>query len=80
MSKFYVELNSDGVKELLRSAEMQSVLNQYGSQVQSRTGGDGYTVSVVQSSDRAKALVSAETKEAKIDNLENNTLVRALGV
>lgn len=77
MSKSGFELNSAGVVELMKSQEMAAVLDEYASAVASRAG-DGYAVSAVMSGDRAKAFVSAETKEARAENNENNTLLKAL--
>lgn len=71
-------LNKKGVVELLKSAEMQAVLNEYGSVIASRAG-DGYECNDVMSGDRAKVFVRAETDEARRDNNENNTLLKALG-
>lgn len=75
-SKFV--LNSAGVVELMKSAEMKAVLEGYGSRVAS-TVGSGYEANTVMSGDRAKVFVHAETDEAKQDNLKNNTLLKALG-
>lgn len=76
--KFKFELNSAGVRELLNSNNMKSVLSKYASDVQSRAG-SGYTTSVINVSDRAKAFVHTSTKSAQRDNLKNNTLLKALG-
>lgn len=78
MSKSEFELNSKGVVELMKSAEMVSVLNEYASAVAGRAG-EGYSTSAVMSGDRAKVFVKAETDEAIKDNSENNTLLKALG-
>lgn len=74
-SKFV--LNRKGVSELLKGEEMKSLLNDIGSKVKSKAG-VGYEAEVVQSSDRAKTIVSAKSKKAKRDNLKNNTLLKAL--
>lgn len=77
MSKSGFELNSKGLVELMKSAEMVSVLNEYGGAVAGRAG-TGYVVSDVMSGDRAKVFVTASTEEAYADNNENNTLLKAL--
>lgn len=78
MADFRFVLNSAGVVELMKSQDMIDILNAFADSIQS-TAGDGYESKTVMSSDRAKALVMAESKEAINDNLENNTLLRALG-
>ena len=78
MSKVKFKLNKKGVGELLKSREMQSVLNQHAYRTQSKAGA-GYDVESFVGFDRAHALVYAETSEAKRDNLENNTLLKSLG-
>lgn len=78
MADLRFELNSAGVVELMKSQAMIDLLNAFAESVQS-TAGDGYESDIVMSGDRAKAFVRAETKEAYNDNLENNTLLRALG-
>lgn len=77
MSKKYAfELNRAGVRELLRSDEMESVLIQYAQEV-SRNAGEGYNV--WKGSNRSNVSVRAVTAKAEQDNLENNTLLKAVG-
>lgn len=78
MADFRFVLNSAGVVELMKSQDMIDILNAFADSIQS-TAGDGYESKTVMSGDRAKAFVMAESKEAINDNLENNTLLRALG-
>lgn len=77
-SKFKFELNHAGVSELLKSSKMKNVLGRYASNVSSKAG-KGYSTSVIDVSDRAKAFVHTSTKSAQRDNLKNNTLLKALG-
>lgn len=69
------ELNREGVRELLRSQEMQDVLVEYAQQISDRAG-DGYDVFVGQN--RANVTVETTTEEAYGDNLDNNTLEKAV--
>ena len=78
MSKVKFELNKNGVRELMQSPEAVNLVRQFGSQVQSRAG-DGYEVDTYIGFDRAHAVVSAVTDEARKDNYENNTLLKARG-
>ena len=70
-------LNRSGVKELLKSAEMQSVLREYTSTVE-RNAGSGYSSNVKVGRNRASGRVYAYTSEARRENSENNTLLRSL--
>lgn len=75
----HVVLNSAGIRDLLKSAEIQSVLNETAGEV-ARRAGEGYeAVPGTLGKTRANARVQAATNEAKKDNLENNTLLKALG-
>ena len=73
------ELNLPGLNELMKSGEMQSALNEAAAQIQARAG-EGYDIeSAHPISFIAIASVYAGTKEAKQDNLKNNTLLKAMG-
>lgn len=77
MSKVRIKLNRAGVRALLRSSEIQAMLAQEAS---SRAAGlgPGYDVSVYVGKNRANARITAETEEAIQDNLDNDTLLRAI--
>lgn len=77
MSNIKIELNSAGVRNLLRSGEITAVLS---SEANSRASalGPGYSVNTYTGRNRANAEIVAETEEAIRDNLENNTLLRAI--
>ena len=66
------ELNYEGVGELLKSGEMQSVLMEAAQNIASNAG-EGYKA--VQMSTRV--IVVPDTEEAEQDNLDNNTLLKA---
>lgn len=78
MSKFLFELNSDGVKELLNLDEMKNYLIEEANKVQT-VAGEGYVAGLYEGKNRPNASILAKTKNAKKDNLENNTLLKALG-
>ena len=78
MSKVKIELNSDGIKELLKSPEMQSILSQHGAD-KARQAGAGYESAVHVYKTRAVANVFPNTAEANRDNMENNTLLKVIG-
>ena len=77
MSKKKFKLNRQGVAELMKSAAMQEVLKEYATGIRNRCG-DGYTQDIYVGKNRANAMVSAETYQAKKDNLENNTILKAV--
>lgn len=77
MSSFKFKLNRSGVRELMKSAEMQSVLTNYASNIRNRCG-NGYEQDIYVGSNRANAMVSAATVKAKRDNKKNNTLLKAV--
>ena len=68
-------LNRAGVRELMQSQEMVDVLTEFAGQVANRAG-DGYSVHIGPT--RANVSVEADTDEAVGDNLDNNTLEKAI--
>lgn len=78
MSKVKFELDRGGVRELLRSQEALNVCKGEALSVQSRAG-EGYEVTTYVGKNRVNASVHAETYEARKDNYDNNTLLKALG-
>lgn len=79
MSKVKIKLNSQGVRELLKSPEIASACEEQARAVAARAG-SGYEVEQRNYPERTGFVVSAETDEARRDNLKNNTLLKALGV
>lgn len=71
------ELNRSGVSELLKSPEMQGILQGYASRKASQAG-EGYDSSVHTGQKRAYANVYPTTKEAVHDNWDNNTLEKVI--
>lgn len=72
-----VELNSEGVRELLQSAEMKAFCKQLADGIAGRAG-DGYQVTTYTGRTRVNASVIAATDAAKRDNMKNNTLLKAV--
>ena len=75
--KVRVELNSEGVKELLQSSEMMGVCRDLAQGIANRAG-DGYIVTTHTGRTRVNASVYAATNKAKRDNMKNNTLLKAV--
>lgn len=77
MAKVRIELNSEGVRELLKSPEIMGICKQHAEQIAGRCGG-GYEVTTYTGQNRVNASVHAATDEAYRDNLKNNTLLKAV--
>ena len=77
MSKLRIELNGAGVRELLRSSEMKAICGEQASEIAQRCG-DGYSYDTYTGQNRVNAEVRAETWEARRDNSENNTILKAM--
>lgn len=76
MSKVRIELNSPGIRALLRSPEMQAVLKDRADAVKDRCG-EGYEAYVAPT--RAVAVVETASRAAYDDNAARNTLLKAAG-
>ena len=77
MAKSGFKLNYAGVGQLLKSAEMQKVLEEKATAVKNRCG-DGYEQDIYVGKTRANAMVFAETFKAKRDNMKNNIILKAV--
>ena len=77
MSKLKITLNTKGVAELMKSAEIQEVLKNHATAIRNRCG-DGYEQDIHVGKNRANAMVSATTFEARKDNMKNNTILKAV--
>lgn len=78
MSRYNFVLNVKGATELWKSAGMQAMLTQAGSAVASAAGSD-YGVDTHLATFTAICTVYPATEESGIDNMQNNTLLKALG-
>ena len=78
MNNLKVVLNTQGVRELLESDEMLAVCQEHAEEIAKRCG-DGYTSGYFKGTDRWKSTVYADSQEARKDNSENNTIVKAVG-
>lgn len=77
MSKIKLELNSEGVREMLKWDETRAVCMEHANRVRNNCG-NGYVVQSRTYRERSGAAVFADTPEAYRDNLKNETLLRAL--
>lgn len=76
MSKVEIELNREGVRQLMRSPEMQAILKAQAETIKDHCG-EGYEAYVAQA--RAVAIVGTATEAAINDNSDNNTILKAVG-
>jgi len=77
MAKTKVVLNSKGVQELMKSPEMQGVLQEYANNAVSSLG-KGYEASLYIGKTRANVSVGAVSKEAQRENRKNNSIIKAV--
>lgn len=77
MAKVKIELNTDSVRELLKSDEMMMECEKRANQAVGKLG-EGYTVTTYTGKNRVNASIIAETYQARRDNMENNTILKAL--
>lgn len=77
MKKTGFELNYEGVGQLLKSEEMKNICKSY-ADAAVRKLGDGYSVSTYTGTTRVNASVRAETFEARKENSQNNTILKAV--
>ena len=78
MAKVKVELNRSAVRELLLSDEMMNICHESAMQVQ-QIAGEGYEITKYTGKNRVNVSVIATSNEAIQDNLNNNTLLKAVG-
>lgn len=77
MSNYQFELNREGVKQLMKSAEMKAVLDEMAHHIAENAEGD-YKVDSMTGRTRANAKVSCASAKTYYDNLRNNTLLKAM--
>ncbi|WP_427814290.1 hypothetical protein ACQKTA_04175 [Enterococcus sp. 22-H-5-01] len=77
MAKNKFKMNYAGVGQLLKSAEMQNILEEKATSIRNRAG-EGYKQDIYVGKNRANAMIYADSYQAKRDNLKNNTLLKAV--
>lgn len=77
MSDIKVELDSDGIKELLRSDEVQELCHSYARKAVEQLG-EGYESDSCKGEGRSNASVIAVTGEAIAENEKSNTVLKAV--
>jgi hypothetical protein len=79
MSSVKIVLNSEGIQELLKSAEVMAECRSHAAEMAATLGADDYEVSEYVGSTRVNVSVRAKTDKAIKDNYENNTMLKAVG-
>lgn len=77
MAKVKIELNSAGIRALLKGPETETCLRSEAESIASRAG-RGYATDSKQMPGRVIASAYTADEEAMQDNLNNNTLLRCL--
>ena len=77
MSKLEFELNRSGVAALMKSGNMQKILQKHATRIKNRSGA-GYEQDIYVGRNRANARVWPETTQAQSDNYKNNTLLKSV--
>ena len=77
MAKIRFELNEKGVRELMQSDAMLAECSKYANAALSSLG-EGYDVNTYCGKTRVNAEVEAVTARARKENLENNTIWKAV--
>ncbi|MBY4977021.1 hypothetical protein [Streptococcus suis] len=77
MARMKFKLNRAGVRELMKSPEMQAVLTDKANGIRNRAG-TGYESDIFVGKTRANAMVYADSYQAKRDNKKHNTLLKAV--
>lgn len=78
MSKVKVVLNEAGIRQLLRSSELQEVCMEHARSIQQRAGSN-YKLEERSYPERKGAAVYPANAEGYYDNLKHNTLMKAMG-
>lgn len=78
MANVKIELNREGVKELLQSQAMMNICQSYANKAVAQLG-DGYEVTTLVGKTRVNAEVAAVSYAAKVENSQTNSILKALG-
>lgn len=71
------ELNQAGVRELMQSSEMMTICKGYADKARAQLG-EGYKVDTYTGKTRVNVSVSAQTYSARLENSENNSILKAV--
>ena len=78
MGKVKIELNREGVRELLQSQAMMDVCTTYANRALNQLG-SGYELTTLVGKTRVNAEIAANSYAARKANLQDNSILKALG-
>lgn len=78
MADVEIVLNPQGVREILESDEALAICQEHAADIAKRCG-DGYASAYFKGTDRWKSTVYADSEDARKDNSQNNTILKAVG-
>lgn len=78
MIKVEVEIDSKGARDLMRSEEVMQLCESYANDAMSKLG-NGYLLTSYIGKNRLNVSIKAMTREARRDQYENNTILKAIG-
>ena len=78
MNNVEIKLNSAGIRELLKSAEITEACREQAEKVQKKAG-EGFETQRRNYPERTGYAVVSKTYEAKRKNMKENTLLKAMG-
>lgn len=74
-----IVLDREAVRQLMLSDEMLEICKEFAEDIRQKTGSpDGYIVTGFKGKTRCNASVITIEDSARLDNLENNTLIKAV--
>lgn len=73
-----LHLNRQVVRNMLYSKEVETAITETAQSIKGRAG-SGYDVETFKGFDRVRAIVQTNSRESANDNLDNNTLLKAVG-
>lgn len=76
-SKIRIVLNSPNIRKYLLTPEVRGMVLSRAEQIAKQCG-EGYEAGAKRMQTRQIAFVEADTKEARQDNLDNNTILKAV--
>lgn len=77
MSSIEIEIDDDGIRELLKSEEMKEAIDSYAEEIVGRLD-KNYKSKSKYTKTRYMAAVYANNRKAISDNMKNNTLLKAV--
>ena len=78
MIKVEVEIDSKGARDLMRSEEVMQLCESYANDAMGKLG-NGYLLTSHIGKNRLNVSIKAMTREARRDQYENNTILKAIG-